>query len=293
MSTTSSYLAVHQCRTLLVVAGLLTLSACSSLDLHLPGRTRPMMKADKDHPVIEAICLWQAGEGQGLDELPTRGFAGQILFFAQGRTEPVLVDGDVTIYVFDDIGGLEEQSKPFHEFKFDSANWQRYRVETHLGVGHQIFIPYTRPGAHHAKCSIKLKYTPKEGRTVYSRMAQVVLPGTKTNTPVATQAPELKQVPQSVSNDQHEPKGEVVQASHELVNRAAERSNSEIVARNAPQLSAADTSRLERLIQQATNDEAETEPAASEAKGTAPRTFRLHSAKEPESENPFRTLQAE
>lgn len=252
-----------------------------------------MMKADKDHPVVEAICLWQAGEGQGLDGLPTRGFAGQILFFAHGRTEPVLVDGDVTIYVFDDIGGLEEQSKPLHEFKFPNDAWQTYMVETHLGAGHQIFIPYTRPGAHHAKCMLKLKYTPKEGRTVYSRMAQVVLPGTKTKTPVATQAPVLEPVPQTLSSGQITSGDDVIQASHNVVAHAAQLSNGDVVSRNVPQLTTADTARLEQLMQQATGESAQSDQASAGSEGSAPRKFRLHSVETDKSENPFRTLQAE
>ena len=40
--------------------------------------------ADDNHPVGEILCVWEAAEGRGPDNLPCRGFGGQIMFFAKG-----------------------------------------------------------------------------------------------------------------------------------------------------------------------------------------------------------------
>ena len=47
------------------------------------------------------------GLGRGLDDLPARGFAGQIAFFSGESSTPVEAEGDVEILLFDDQGGRQ------------------------------------------------------------------------------------------------------------------------------------------------------------------------------------------
>lgn len=142
---------------------------------------RGIPSADARHPVIEILCLWEPGEGRGLDNLPTRGFAGQILFFTTGRPVPCQVDGDVRIYVFDDMGDAESNARPLHQFDFKPEAWATYLHETNIGGSYQLFIPYTRKGPHQAECAIRVRYTPRDGLPVYSKMANVVLSGSKSH----------------------------------------------------------------------------------------------------------------
>ena len=167
---------------LLLLSGIVSFSGCTSLGLNLLTRKKPLLHADAKHPVMDVICLWEAAEGQNLDGLPCRGFAGQVLFFAHGHSEPVLVDGAVTVYVFDDQGDASEQSRPMHEFHFEGPAWNTYGRESSLGAAYQLFVPYTRPGSHHAACAIRVKYQP-EGteRATFSKMANVILPGEKSD----------------------------------------------------------------------------------------------------------------
>jgi hypothetical protein len=147
---------------------------CGSLDLNLAGRHQM-----EDAAVREIVCLWEAAEGVGLDGLPARGFAGQIMFFKPGRDVPVRVDGDVRIYVFDDQGTIEEQSRPLHQFDFPSAAWQTFVHDTNLGPAYQVFIPYTRKGRNYTECAVRVRFTAQDRLPVYSKMASVALPGRK------------------------------------------------------------------------------------------------------------------
>lgn len=161
----------------LLCIGILTLalSGCQTLGLGLlGGNSKPVRN------VREIVCLWEPAEGIGLDGLPTRGFAGQLLFFEPGNDSPVLVEGDVMIYVFDDQGGPEEQSRPLHQFEFPSAVWQTFARDTNLGPAYQLFIPYTRKGGHYADCAIRVRLTPPEQLPVWSKLTNLPLPGRKT-----------------------------------------------------------------------------------------------------------------
>ncbi|MEM7810510.1 MAG: hypothetical protein AAF532_03390 [Planctomycetota bacterium] len=153
----------------------LTASSFSRLPFVSLGERYP---EDRGGQVVEAVAVWQPGEGRDMQGLPARGFAGQILFFAAGSPEPVPVRGDVRIYVFDDAGDEASNSKPLHVFEFKDGAWEKYRHETNLGETFQVFIPYTRRGGHRAVCSLRLRYTDPEGRTLLSDSAEVILGGT-------------------------------------------------------------------------------------------------------------------
>ena len=77
----------------------------------------------RKNPAVEILTLWQSSDGPGPQGVPIRGFGGQIYFFTQNKGAPVLVNGKVRIYVFDDHGTAQEQGRPIGEYDFDSANW--------------------------------------------------------------------------------------------------------------------------------------------------------------------------
>lgn len=162
---------------LLVVVTLLC--GCTSFDLNLAD-FRPGTEEDLTAQVHSIVCLWEAAEGVGLDGLPTRGFAGQILFFTRDRAEPVRVNGDVRVYVFDDQGSLEEQSRPLHQFDFPAEAWNVFLHKTNVGPSYQLFIPYTRKGGAFAECALRVRLSSEGRMPVYSKMATVTLPGRRT-----------------------------------------------------------------------------------------------------------------
>ncbi|QDT30887.1 hypothetical protein [Thalassoglobus polymorphus] len=164
---------------LLVSLGTL-LSGCqmiTSVNQHLPFAAKSPSRAHGTP--VEMICLWEAAEGNGLNNQPTRGFAGQVLFFDQNGEEPVEVHGDVEIYLFDDLGTPEEQSKPIYKYEFEKEVFESFKTETNLGIAYQLFVPYPKKNTYEVNCSIRVRVTPDSGRAIYSKMAQVMLPGTQ------------------------------------------------------------------------------------------------------------------
>lgn len=155
---------------------LLILLSCGCSSVPLFSRHK-FVEADARHPVMEVLCVWEAAEGRGLDNLPSRGFGGQVLFFASGHKEPVKVHGDVRIYVFDEEGVDGDSSKPLHQFDFPAEVWNTYLRPSNLGATYQIFIPYTRKGLNAAKCTLRVRFTPEGGLPIYSRMATIPLAG--------------------------------------------------------------------------------------------------------------------
>jgi hypothetical protein len=147
-----------------------------------PWDQNRVLTSSPDHPVIELVGIWQTAEGQDQKNIPCRGFGGQILFFAAGHKSPVKVKGQVSIYVFDDVGTPDDQSKPYHQYDFTSEQWDYFFRDSTLGSCYQVFVPYTRPGGFEADCSLRVKFTPDEGLPVYSKVATINIRGIKNNT---------------------------------------------------------------------------------------------------------------
>lgn len=135
------------------------LSGCASL--HIPFMNSAP-QASARNPVVQIVCMWEPSEGRDPSGAPTRGFAGQILFLGNKGGTPVGVDGEVMVYVFDDLGTEEEQSAPIHQFRFDARAWNNHLKPGTLGPSYHCFIPYTRPGGMEANCTVRMRYTPTD-----------------------------------------------------------------------------------------------------------------------------------
>lgn len=157
-----------------------SVTGCASLSLSsLDWRTNKNYATSKK-PAYEIVALWEPSEGKGVDGLPTRGFSGQLMFFQHNNPSPVYVKGDVMIHLFDDQGDAEQQSKPLHQYKFQKGAWQVHAVESTLGPGYQVFIPYVRRGREHVECALRVQLTQPGSPDIYSRMVSVKLEGSTT-----------------------------------------------------------------------------------------------------------------
>ena len=160
-----------------LLSGCLLVTGMGCATMHLPFGKDRMEKATARNPVTQIICIWQQSEGRDPSGMPCRGFAGQILFLAGRSSLPVQIEGDVRIYLFDDQGSSEEQSKPMHQYDFDTGAWARHLTKGTLGPTYSVFVPYTRRGTHEAKCALRIRLKPGDEPAVFSDMATIPLEG--------------------------------------------------------------------------------------------------------------------
>jgi hypothetical protein len=156
---------------------LLTSVGCATLQLPF-GKDR-VQKASARNPVVQIVCIWQPSEGRDPNGMPCRGFAGQILFLANRGSLPVQVDGDVRIYLFDDQGTPEEQTRPLHQYDFDSQSWAPHLTKGTLGPTYSVFVPYTRRGTYEANCALRVRLKTGDEPAVFSDLASIPLDGRK------------------------------------------------------------------------------------------------------------------
>ncbi|MFM8582788.1 MAG: hypothetical protein ACKOFW_14955, partial [Planctomycetaceae bacterium] len=142
--------------------------------------------ASEKNPVVQVLTMWQAGEGPGIDGKTTRGFVGQIYLFTARSPIAAKARGLVEIYVFDDQGDEEQQTKPLHQFRYEPDSWEMLGQPGKLGQVHTLFVAYTRPGKHKAQCSLRVTFTPDKGLPIHSEMSYITLPGRSANADAAT-----------------------------------------------------------------------------------------------------------
>jgi hypothetical protein len=128
---------------------------------------------------VRCLCLWQEGEADDHEGRQSRGFAGQVYFFDASDASPIVVRGDLRVFVFDDVGTEEEQARPIEEFDLVSNSLQGFLTTSQIGPAYQIYVPYPRVGRHEANCSLRLRLTQPDGSRVFSEMVQIHLAGTK------------------------------------------------------------------------------------------------------------------
>ncbi len=160
-----------------LLCGCLLVTSVGCATLQLPFGTDRFEKATARNPVTQIICIWQPSEGRDPNGMPCRGFAGQILFLAGRNSLPVQMEGDVRIYLFDDQGTAEEQSKPIHQYDFDSGAWSRHLTKGTLGPTYSVFVPYTRRGVSEARCALRVRLQAGNQQAVFSDMSNIALDG--------------------------------------------------------------------------------------------------------------------
>lgn len=140
---------------------------------------KKMPRATAADPAVQMLCLWQQAEGRDPEGYPCKGFSGQILFLSNKAATPVQIDGAVRIYLFDDQGTEEDQTKPIRQFDFDAGSWAIHLTETSLGPTYSVFIPYVRRGVKDANCALRVRLKPKQGPTIFSDLSSMPLNGNK------------------------------------------------------------------------------------------------------------------
>ena len=164
-------------------------------------------KATAKNPAVRCLCLWEPAEGTGVDNKPARGVAGQIFFFTRDSVSSVAIEGDVRIFVFDDQGSEEEQSKPLHQFDFKDNTFKAFLTPTQFGPAYQLFVPYSRKGRHQAELAIRIRLAQEGAPPVFSDITKVVLNGHERIKPTA--APEY--VPEELGSPVGSTKNDIEQ----------------------------------------------------------------------------------
>jgi hypothetical protein len=157
---------------------------------------------DKDEPQegtpTRVTCAWTDTVMSQPGKKSQRGFGGRLLFYEEDEKNPILVDGQLVVYAFDETGREPTDNKPTRRYVFPAEQMPLHMSKNQLGASYSFFLPWDEAGGPKTEVSLICRFEPKEGSVVSSEQTRQVLPGTIAATPVAGDRREPPKLPEGV-----------------------------------------------------------------------------------------------
>jgi len=153
----------------------------------------------KEYQVPQSINVtWSHDIFTAEGKTPTRGFGGRLYFYNE-RNQAIPVEGELTVYGFDDThrdhSGMAIESAD-KRFKFTPEQFTTHFSESDLGASYSIWIPWDQAPGESKKIMLIPTFKTKEGRLIKGNAASVLLPGP----PGSDKFPEVIQASAKTSN---------------------------------------------------------------------------------------------
>ncbi len=110
-----------------------------------------------------------------------RGFGGRLYFYKEGETDPITVDGSVTVYVFDGENFDPNSAAPLKKYIVTADQLASHHSTTSLGNSYSIWIPWDRVGGPTKSLSLVARFDGRNGGTVLGQPSSSLLPGVAAN----------------------------------------------------------------------------------------------------------------
>ncbi len=168
--------------TMIAVAVLLLSSGCQATSTSVatnPFKAFSNSKVEEieyKSPQRMAVIWKESSMAKGNDKA-TRGFGGRLYFYDE-ENETVRVDGQLTVYAYDDSNTNNDQSRvPDRKFVFHAEDLQRHHSRTGLGESYSIWLPWDKVGGDRKTIALVPVFRPKEGRVPMTDHSIAVLTG--------------------------------------------------------------------------------------------------------------------
>lgn len=106
-----------------------------------------------------------------------RGFGGRVFFYSGNETNPVKVDGSLTIYAYDNDNLDSDSTRPERKFVFTGEQFEKHMSYTDLGPSYSIWLPWDEVGNEGRQLSLVSRFDGSAGGVVISKPAIKLLPG--------------------------------------------------------------------------------------------------------------------
>jgi hypothetical protein len=149
---------------------------------------------------------------------PTRGFGGRLYFYNE-KSQAIPVEGELTVFGFDDTershdgSSMESADK---KFRFTPEQFTTHFSESELGASYSIWIPWDAAPGMQKKIMLIPTFKSKDGPVIRGNAATLVLPGVQTQ---GVEQQVLQASANSVERASHTQRAVSVQHSGDANNR--------------------------------------------------------------------------
>jgi hypothetical protein len=134
---------------------------------------------DEDQPQTprRMVGTWTDTVLHQTGKTPQRGFGGRLIFYGEEADKPVLVDGQLVIYAFDETNRVPTDNKPTRRYVFPADQVARRMSKTKLGPSYSFWLPWDEVGGLQTDISLIARFEPKDGALVVGEQTRHILPG--------------------------------------------------------------------------------------------------------------------
>jgi hypothetical protein len=133
----------------------------------------------EDEPVVPRrfACSWTDTVLHQTEKNPQRGFGGRLVFYGEEPDKPVLVDGQLVVYAFDETDRQATDNKPTRRYVFPPDQVSRRMSKTALGPSYSFWLPWDEVGGRQTEISLIARFEPVGGAIVVGEQTKHLLPG--------------------------------------------------------------------------------------------------------------------
>ncbi|MBN2292002.1 MAG: hypothetical protein JXM70_06220 [Pirellulales bacterium] len=148
----------------------------------LPSMPAVSKVFEKQEPVAEPNSLavvWTTAMIDKEGSRPTRGFGGMVTFYDKDKKKPVRVDGQLTIYAYENLSYEQDGSTPDRKYIFKPEQLEKHYGEGPVGPSYSIWIPWDEADGERKEIGLIMRFDSAKGKTVMGKPTHNVLTGTK------------------------------------------------------------------------------------------------------------------
>lgn len=111
---------------------------------------------------------------------PQRGFGGRLVFYRNDDEKPILVDGQLVVYAFDENGREPTDNRPTRRYVFPPDQMPLHMSKSEIGASYSFWLPWDEAGGPQTDVSLIARFEPKGGPVVVGEQTRHMLPGSLT-----------------------------------------------------------------------------------------------------------------
>jgi len=124
------------------------------------------------------VAIWTETTLNSAGKTSTRGFGGRVYFY-NAKDEPILVDGQLVVYAYNDTSGPDQQSAE-RKFIFPRDKLATHASPSMLGHSYSFWLPWDAVGGDSRQISLLPVFLPHGGTVVMGEQSRMNLPGKNT-----------------------------------------------------------------------------------------------------------------
>jgi hypothetical protein len=157
---------------------------------------------DKDKPQegipVRMVGAWTDTVMSQPGQKSQRGFGGRLMFYDKDGKKPILVDGQLVVYAFDEAGRDPADNKPTRRYVFPADQMPVHMSKSEIGASYSFWLPWDEAGGPKSEVSLMCRFEPKGGAVVTGEQTKHLLPGPAMSAMATTGARRPPKVPEGV-----------------------------------------------------------------------------------------------